>query len=411
MNFVELSKEEFNNFAVNYIPNSPYQTSGYGLTMYTQGYNVYFLGLVDGNDIKAATMVMVKNEGSFKYGYVPKGFLLDYRDKTLLETFTLNLRKYLNSKSVVAIKICPIIVRNIYDSNYKLLASNPDFDSIFNNLKSLGYYHLGFNNLFEALKPRFEAIIDLNKDYISLFQDMSKAFKTKVRSSENSGVRIHKGDNKDIEILYEQVKGKYPRNQKYFEELYKNFDGMADIYYAKVDLDVYSKKCQEDFVKAESIANEANDRVLKNLGKSHQSLINKKMAADKNLNICKEKLSKAIELMSNHPEGIVIATVLVIKTKDTVTVMVDSFDRKYNSFNAKHLIIWKLMEKYSKEGYHLFNLGGIVGNIDSKYRGLNDYKLGFGSKVYEYIGDFEFITNKPLYLMYKNTGFLKKKNG
>ena len=411
MKFVELSKEEFNNFAVNYIPNSPYQTSGYGLTMYTQGYNVYFLGLVDGNDIKAATMVMVKNEGSFKYGYVPKGFLLDYRDKTLLETFTLNLRKYLNSKSVVAIKICPIVVRNIYDSNYKLLASNPDFDSIFNNLKSLGYYHLGFNNLFEALKPRFEAIIDLNKDYISLFQDMSKAFKTKVRSSENSGVRIHKGDNKDIEILYEQVKGKYPRNQKYFEELYKNFDGMADIYYAKVDLDVYSKKCQEDFVKAESIANEANDRVLKNLGKSHQSLINKKMAADKNLNICKEKLSKAIELMSNHPEGIVIATVLVIKTKDTVTVMVDSFDRKYNSFNAKHLIIWKLMEKYSKEGYHLFNLGGIVGNIDSKYRGLNDYKLGFGSKVYEYIGDFEFITNKPLYLMYKNTGFLKKKNG
>ena len=411
MKFVELSKEEFNNFAVNYIPNSPYQTSGYGLTMYTQGYNVYFLGLVDGNDIKAATMVMVKNEGSFKYGYVPKGFLLDYRDKTLLETFTLNLRKYLNSKSVVAIKICPIVVRNIYDSNYKLLASNPDFDSIFNNLKSLGYYHLGFNNLFEALKPRFEAIIDLNKDYISLFQDMSKAFKTKVRSSENSGVRIHKGDNKDIEILYEQVKGKYPRNQKYFEELYKNFDGMADIYYAKVDLDVYSKKCQEDFVKAESIANEANDRVLKNLGKSHQSLINKKMAADKNLNICKEKLSKAIELMSNHPEGIVIATVLVIKTKDNVTVMVDSFDRKYNSFNAKHLIIWKLMEKYSKEGYHLFNLGGIVGNIDSKYRGLNDYKLGFGSKVYEYIGDFEFITNKPLYLMYKNTGFLKKKNG
>lgn len=412
MIFRELSVEEFDNFAVNYIPNSPYQTSGYGLTMYTQGYNVYFLGLVENNKVLAATMVMVKNEGSFKYGYVPRGFLIDYRDKELLDTFTKHLRKYLNSKSVVAIKICPMVVKTIYDNDYKLVANNPDFDSIFNNLKSLEFYHLGFNKYFEALKPRYEAIIDLNKDYVTLFQNMSKTFKTKVRSAENAGVRIHKGDEEDIKILYEQAKGKYPRNIKYFEELYKNFhkNNMADIYYAKVDLDVYSKKCQNEFVKAENIANIANDKVLSK--NSNNKTINKKMAADKNLNIYKAKLSSAINLMAEHPNGIIIATVLVVKTKDTVTIMMDSFDRKYNSFNAKHLIIWKLIEKYSKEGYHLFNLGGIVANEENnKYKGLNEYKLGFGSRVYEYIGDFEFVTNKPLYLMYRNTGFLKKKNG
>ena len=91
--------------------------------------------------------------------------------------------------------------------------------------------------------------------------------------------------------------------------------------------------------------------------------------------------------------------------------MIDAHDKNYTSFNAKHLMIWKLIEKYSKEGYRFFNLGGITWKVDSnnKYYGLNNYKLGFGSNVYEYIGDLEFITNKPLYLMYRNTGSLFKK--
>ena len=72
---------------------------------------------------------------------------------------------------------------------------------------------------------------------------------------------------------------------------------------------------------------------------------------------------------------------------------------------------FRWLAKYSKEGYRLFNLGGITWKVDNtnKYYGLNNYKLGFGSKVYEYIGDLEFVTNKPLYLMYRNTGNLFKK--
>ena len=413
MTFRELSKEEFDKFAINHIPNSPYQMSAYGDTMMTQKFATCYLGILDGDTIKGATMIMVKNVSKFKYGYAPRGYLIDYLDKSLLEEFTKNLRKYLNSKGIVAIKINPLVVKNIYDSNYNLIASNPEYDTIYNNLKELNHAHLGYNNYFEAFKPRHEAMIELNSNYFTLFQNMSKTFKTKVRSAENSGVRIHKGTFNDIKTLYEQAKGKYPRDFKYYEELYNNFnkDGLVDIYYAKVDLDVYLKKNQSEFVEIERYANSINDEVLKNRGKGHQRLLTKKMASDKRLAAAKEKLSNAIDLMAKFPDGITIATVLVIKTHNTITIMLDSYDKKYTSFNAKHLIIWKLMEKFSKEGYHLFNLGGIVSKVskDDKYSGLNNYKLGFGSKVYEYIGDLEFITNKPLYLMYKNSGNLFKK--
>lgn len=411
MTFKELSKQEFDTFANRFIPSTPYQTSTYGETMISQGYTPYYLGLTSNDKIMAATLVLIKSDGSFKYGYVPRGFLIDYTNTNLLAEFTTNLRKFLNSKSVVAIKISPLIVKNIYDANYNLIASNPNYDILFQNLKNLGFNHLGYNSFFESYKPRFEALIELKQDFYTLFQNMKKSFRTKVRSAEANGVRIHKGTYDDIAILYEQAKNKYPRNMKYFEELYNNGKDNVEIYYAKVDFDTYLKKNQAEFVKVEQEANLNNELVLNSKGKSHQRLLTKKIASDKMLNVSKAKLSEAINLMSKYPDGIIIASLIICKTKDTITIMMDAYDKKYTKFNAKHLMIWKLIEKYAKEGYKYFNLGGATYKVenDNKYYGLNNYKLGFGSKIYEYIGDFEFVTNKPLYIMYRNTGAIFKK--
>lgn len=413
MIFKELEKQEFDEFSLKYIPTTPYQTSAYGHTMESEGYKTYYLGITDEDNIVAASMILVRNIKSFKYAEAPKGFLIDYKNSSLLEYFTINIRKFLGSKGVVALKINPMVVKNIYDSKYELIASNPDYDTIFNSLISIGYKHLGYNNFFEALKPRFEAIIDLKRDYIELFNNMRKEFRTKVRSAENSGVRIYKGDFNNLEVLFEQAKGKYPRTFEYYKNLYTNFsnNNEIDIYYAKVDFDVYLKRNQNEFVEYEKEVGIINEKVLNKGGKSNQRLLSKKMVIDKGLNASKAKLTSAIDLMSKHPEGMIIATLLVIKRGNTATIMIDAFDKTFTSLNAKHLIIWKLIEKYSTEGVKFFNLGGITNKVDNtnKYFGLNEYKLGFGAKAYEYAGDFELVTNKPLYLMYNNSVNLFKK--
>ena len=83
----------------------------------------------------------------------------------------------------------------------------------------------------------------------------------------------------------------------------------------------------------------------------------------------------------------------------------DGFDSKYKEFNSKHLLIWKLIERYSKMGLKKFNLGGMTNPTltKNKYKGLNEFKLGFNAKCIEYIGDLELITNNSLYFIYKNT--------
>lgn len=72
------------------------------------------------------------------------------------------------------------------------------------------------------------------------------------------------------------------------------------------------------------------------------------------------------------------------------------------------------MEKYAKEGYEKFNLGGISNpqlKDKNKYQGLNEFKLGFGAKAVEYIGDLELVTSHILYALYRNgSPFRKMKN-
>ena len=83
--------------------------------------------------------------------------------------------------------------------------------------------------------------------------------------------------------------------------------------------------------------------------------------------------------------------------------------KQKNNPIAKFFVKMLGNEKYSKEGYKKFNFGGISNpNLkDNQYKGLNDFKLNFGSKVYEFIGDFELIINNAKYFMYKNVFSLK----
>ena len=50
----------------------------------------------------------------------------------------------------MAVKICPLIAKTKYIPKSKTSLANPSYDRIFDNLKKLKYYHLGYNNFFEA---------------------------------------------------------------------------------------------------------------------------------------------------------------------------------------------------------------------------------------------------------------------
>lgn len=413
MEFRELTNQEFNNFTQVFPIKSIYQTSEYSFIMNHQGYDSILLGLVNDGIVIAASLILIKKVSGFKYAYVPRGFLINYEDFYLVKDFTEKIKEYLSRNGIVAIKINPMIMRNIYDFDKQTMTTNPKYSLIIESLQHNQYHHLGYNNFFEALKPRFEAIIDLQPEEITLFQNIKKNYRTKIRSAIRYGVKIYKGEMKDINTLYEFTKDKYIRPLEYFQDCVGYFSKrqMIDYYYAKLDTEKYLRHIQEQLNKYQALSNNLNQQLIQRVGKNSESLIKKKMNIDKYLAKYQNELVTATNLLRNHPDGTIISGMLLVRQDKNVTVLIDGNDDNYRKFNAKHLLIWQIMQMYKSQGFTTLNLGGLSNvTVDTdKYTGLNEFKLGFGSKMIEYAGDFELITNKRNYSLYRTIYQLKNK--
>ena len=398
----ELTDLEFNKFKNSFNSSSLYQSVPYKDVMKQEKFETLLLGLVDNDNILAASLIIIEKKGKIKYGYAPRGFLIDYNNMNLLKSFTTELKKYLGKKNVLSIKLCPMILKTITDIKYNVVSHNNYYDNIIYNLNELGYKHLGYNNYFEALKPRFEAVIDLNIPYYIIFKNIKKEYRTKIRSAEKNGIKIYKGTLDEIEYLYSQVKTKYPRNLDYLKNVYNSFNGNAEFYYSKLDTNAYLNKIQKEYIKQESICQHYNSLISSNIENNEKNLI-KKMEEDKKLSYYKKILVKATKYLQENPNGIITSTALVIKDKDEAYIIMDGYDKKYKDLNSKHLLIWKLCERYSKKGLKRLNLGGVTNpNIENnKYKGLNDFKFNFNALCYEYLGDIELICNETFYYLYK----------
>lgn len=408
----ELTIEQFNIFLDDHNYNSIYQTVEYTYAMKNQGYMPIFLGLFDAGQIVAATSILIQQKNNFKYAYASRGFLIDYSDYNLVKIFTDLIKRYLAKKDVVAIKLSPMIIKNSYNSKKELIYHNENFNSIYTNLKKLGYYHYGYNNYFESLKPRFEAILDLEKPYYETFNNIKKNFKTKIRNAEKTGIKVYRGDINNISDLYVHTKRKYPKDNFYFADIYNNFSkkGNAYLYYTKLDTKEYLIECQKQYTNQEEYNLNLDNSILVNKN-NNDKLINKKIIADNLLEKHRKQLIVATNMLKDNPEGIITSSVLILTNKDTVYLYMDGYDKKYQFLNSKHLLLWKIIEKYSLQGYKKFNLGGVINIFSSndRYNGLNEFKLSFNPDIIEYIGDLELICNNTLYFMYKNSLNLLKK--
>ncbi len=406
MKIVELTNDEFNGFKNRYPLYSIYQTTEYAFLMNTENFDSILLGLKDNNNqILAATLLLIEKDTKYKYAYAPRGFLVDYQDSNLLKTFTTHIKKYLGKLGIMAVKLNPMIVKASYDMKRNIMTKNNYYDIIFKNLKTLGYHHLGYNNYFEALKPRYIAIIDLAKPYYMIFNSFNKEFRTKIRTASKKGVQVYKGTIENLDYLYLQTKNKYPRDLKYFKNAYEYYgrNNKVDFFYTKINTRLFLTYVQKEY-------QNQNEKVLDLLRKinenkkDRENYITLKINEDKILAYKKQELIKATRLLQEYPDGIITSSIMVIKEKSQVILFMDGYDPKFKKFHSKHLLIWKLCEKYSNEGYTTFNLGGIsaVTLKDNKYAGLNNFKLSFGSTAIEYIGDLELVTNQPLYLLNKS---------
>lgn len=401
MQIREINKNELDNFLTT-IPHSLYQTEEYAKTMEKQGFNIKILGLDENGNIIGSTILLISKKMGFTYAFAPRGFVIDYNNFELVNKFTTEIKKYCKKNGIVAIKLNPRIIREINGN------TNNNCKEICANLSKLKYSHMGYNDFFESFKPRFEAIIEI-KAKEAMFNNIKKEYRTKIRSAIDNGVEIHKGTYDDLEYLYLQTEKKYPRDLLYFRYLYYFFsqNKKIDLFYAKLDCKKLLNKFRILYVKQEKICSEIDKAIKLNHSNKLTAL---KIEADNLLGKYHNQLSNATKMVQKNPEGIIIASALFIKESNEVYMIMDGFDKKYKRYNAKHLLIWEVLNYY--KDYKYLNLGGMTSLKEDKYKGLNNFKMNFGSSCYEYVGDLELVCIPSKYFLLKNAmpyqGLLKK---
>lgn len=398
MHIITLTELQYKNYSRIHSKRNYKQTVEYSNMMQKNGYYKLYLGLIDEeNNVVAATLILEQTiHGKYKMGYAPNGFLLDFDNKTLLENFTNELKKYLTQLNFIYLRIIPNFAYRIYDKNNLVLKCYPN---ILDNMKNLGYIHLGFDDDFN----RFNAILHIKTVLEDTYKKFNRNIKRKILDSSLMGISYYESD--DVDKFYELISKKTKKNIDYYRDLKNYFDSKNakfELYFAKIDSNTYLEnyrnlltleknknyKLQEDII---------NPNIVKT-----KKLLDNKMKSDKLIDKYQNKVIEASNIYSKYPNGLIIGCCAIIKNDNTIYFIEEGYEEKLREVYSLSMLKWEIIKKYSKLGYKNFNLGVIppIKDKDNKYYGIYLSKIGFNPRIYEFPGKFDLVFNKYLYTIH-----------
>jgi len=405
MKIKEISFVEFDEFAKSHQLCNYHQSSLYALLMSNHGYEYDYIGYVDEEDnILAGALILYKKICLRSYyGYAPKGFLIDYFNNDLLTNFTNDIKEYYRNKKLAFIKINPEIAIGEIATNPYQVRYNQNV-IIRNNLKNNGYIKLKDNIYFESLIPRYNGIVHLPT---FSYDNLKKNLKNKINQAIRKGLTFEKANRDDIDELYKFIKAKKKRDKFYYKDYYNMFskNNSVDLFLVSIDYEKYLISTKATYEK--ELDNNAflNEQLHNN---SSEKNVNIKMNSDKALLKYKTDIIEATNGLRDNKK-VCIAGAMTIKYKNRVYIVVSGYDKKYAHFNPNHYLHYKIMEYY-KDEYTFIDLNGLTGDFttNNPYYGLNQFKLEFKPKIYEFIGEYDLVINDIEYAKLGHLGLLAK---
>ena len=408
MDIKEIKPEVFSEYAKNHILKNFFQTKEYGDLMKHSDFSVMYVGAYHKGLIVGASLILYKSIGpNMKYGYAPRGFLVDFYDDALLKMFTKKIKEYFLLKGFAFIKINPEVTYSIINFDDKSKLVNSKSKDLVSKLKELGYDKLRDNLYFESLLPKYTPVIYL-PSYD--FNVLDEKLLNNMKESELSGVSLTNGNEEDIEKFYSFVSEKENKTSTYYKFFYKEFkkSDMVDLLMVNLNYETYAKYLQKQYI-FEQEKNDALNRQFE-LTPNDAALYAKKTRSDDVMNKISADIALANQRMHENNTTEVLGAAFVVKYEGRVTIIISGYNKDFQGIDIKSYIFYKIIEEYKKAGYLYLDLYGITADFtdSNPYKTLNDFKLKFKPTVYEYIGEFDLIVNKPFHQLLWSTNQIQK---
>ena len=404
-----IDKEQFDSFVKSHKTKSHFlQSVSWGeFAKVKKNLTPYYLGLTnEKGEILAATLLLEKHlPMNFCYHYAPRGFVIDYTDKRLVQTMTKRIVDFSKKKKAIFIKIDPDIIKtSINYQNEK--KENEHFEEIFTTLKACNYKHQGFTKNFETMQPRYTFRIDLTQSLEEIENHFSKTTKQRIAKSLKLDTEVVIGTKNDIHEFYhlmaltENRKDFISYNEDYYETLYEIFNGnqnsKATLFLGKVHL-VKTVKALEKSLK--EINNQISILPIDNLSKSAKAKL-AELTKQKENTI--KEIEKYKEYKKEYGQDLTLSAHMIIEYGDKAWVLYagnhNILSETYVNYNTyfEHI-------KYCKQkGIKIYDQFGTVGDLskDNPRLGLHEFKKKFGGDYIEFIGEWDYIINYPLYFIF-----------
>jgi peptidoglycan pentaglycine glycine transferase (the first glycine) len=402
MKFIEdVNLEEYEQFVSTHTTKSHFmQSRHFGDVSVKKGFTPYYVVVKDNDLIVASAMILEKKKKGLTYLYIPRGYIMDYSNKDLLEFMTKSVVNFAKKRKAFFVKIDPDIKLHDLDQDGNILGN--DNTSLVNTLIKLGYKHKGFNKNFEGNQPRYTFRLDLTKSMEEIRSNFHATTRGIIGKEIPSYINIFKSnDENDYSKFYALMQETAKRDEitLYSLDYYKNFHKIlnkkdhSDLYILKVNIDELRKFYLNKLIFVDNEINKIENNPKRNIKKS-ENLIN-------DLNSQKDKINNdMLELDNLDEKEYYLSSIITTKYNDKVWLIHGGNSNILRKLNANYFLHYKIIEDSKNEGYKKLDFFGATGDLTSKVSGIHLFKKRFGGEYTEFIGEFDLITNKLLYYLY-----------
>lgn len=376
------------------------------------GWTVEFIQASQDKEVYATCMLAYRPlMKGFKYCYVARGFLADYKDKAKLVKFTSSLRQYLKKKNVVYLETDPEIDLVQRDKDGNVVENGFHNYDVVDNLKLAGFLQLPLKQGYDLSKEcRFCSSIDLRgKTSDEIFNAFSSATRRNTRTAQKYNVHIRKLNVDQLHILDSMEKETSARQDfeamslDYFKNLYRFYgEDHVETLLSYLDLDEYEQKIKKEYNTTLTSIEKTKAFLEKNPGNEKKE---KRLKTDETyLDSLEKKISHIQELKDTYGKEVPLACCLFIKYGHEIVYLVGSSNYEQRDFRGPYAIHWHMIQEAIKEGYDFYNFYGISGYFEPGKEGYGvfDFKRGFNAIVHEYIGNFILPCKPFIFKIYNN---------
>lgn len=424
-NIKELDKFSFNS------PKGHIFQSSHWAIFKTEWIHKFILGYNSENNIVLSCVILIRKLPfvNYKMAYIPRGFVCDYKNESLLEEFTEFLKKFSKENKIAFITIDPDIHlkenTNSIEDNLKVCSK----------LKSLGYVENSSKN-FENIQPNFvfrlnleEASEDLSKEDIKI--NILKHFSSKARYNIKLGIErgltIEKYtfDNLTDEKLnifqnLMDITGKRDkfivRKKDYFYNMISMLNPYCKLYLVKYSYEIDKNNIYRKINKCKSNIDNAKVKLIE----LEESLKDNSLEQNKIEKINSKIKSRKSEISLNESQLDILEKKLLIisnyKNKEIYlsgAIYLNWGNKAWYLYGASHndlrdtmpnfFMQYEMIKDSIENGNSIYDFRGVSGDLneDNPLYGLYKFKKMFNGDFVEFIGEYTLINNQNIYTLFR----------